>query len=230
MGRSLLRGNQIVSSEWIRYRRSWFFYIYIGTLIGLPVLLKWLKMDEIDETLLLIVITLTVTVLSATEIPRLLESGIMRSVLLSNITRKYFYLSQLLKYLLIYFLSFVVGMVPLQVAFINSISWGWIGKRFFIYLIIIIFYILLSQLLSIILRRTVESLMSSLLIIFVIIPIFNSLFQTNTFYKKLPFLYLEPKNFLLLETNQILYVTVLLRGCSAILQYMGIRNMERLEV
>lgn len=228
MGRSLLRGNHIVSSEWIRYRRSWFFYIYIGTLIGLPVLLKWLKMDEIDETLLLIVITLTV--LSSTEIPRLLESGIMRSVLLSNITRKYFYLSQLLKYLLIYFLSFVVGMISLQLAFINSISWGWIEKRFFIYLVIIIFYILLSQLLSVILRRTVESLMSSLLIIFVIIPIFNSLFQTYTFYKKLPFLYLEPKNFLLLEANQILYVTVLLIGCSAILQYMGIRNMERLEV
>ncbi|OZI11414.1 hypothetical protein CEW92_11680 [Bacillaceae bacterium SAS-127] len=171
-----MKVNKILISEWIRYRRSFFFFIYIGILIGLPFLLKLINIDPIDETLLLIVITLTITVLAATEIPRLTESGIIRPVLLSNVTRQYFYLSQLFKYLTIYCCSFLIGIISLQLVLISSFSFEWIARRFFVYLIITLFYVSFSQLLSVIFRRTVESLMSSILIIFVIIPILNSFF------------------------------------------------------
>lgn len=222
--------NRVLSSEWLRYRNSQFFYLYVMILITIPFLIRRLNTTGPDETILLAIVSLVITVLAATEIPRLAESGILRAVLLSNISREYFYISHLMKYIVVYCFSFFIGTFSLLLVFKEPFNFEWILDRFFVYLIIILLYISFSQFLSILFRRTVESLMTSLLVLFVVVPIFNSFYSENSFYKKLPFLYIEPKNLLLVESTQFIYAIFILLCCSVITLFLGIKKMQKTEV
>lgn len=193
-------------------------------------MLKQLNPENMDETFILTIITLTITVLAAVEIPRLVESGIIRTIFLSNIARSHFYRSQSLKYVVIFILSYIIGMTSLKIAFLDTVSWKWILERFWVYFIITVVYMLFAQWISIIFQRTVESLMSCLLLLYVATPVLNSYFKAAEFYQKLPFLYLEPKNMLTLDIVSIWYSSLLLIFCGAVFLYLGIRKVKRLEV
>ena len=125
---------KLIQSEWVKYQRNLYFYMYFLLLLLLPFLLRILNIQTFDETLTMIIITLTITVVAATEIPRYCETGIIRTITLSNISRRSFYFSRFIKYILFYILSFVVGFTSLAIAFSNTITFTNCIKIFFIYL------------------------------------------------------------------------------------------------
>ncbi|WP_438351056.1 hypothetical protein ACP8HI_10660 [Paenibacillus sp. FA6] len=219
----------IFSSEWLRYKRSLVFYLYIASLIGIPFLFRWIKAGA-NETILFAVITLTITVLASTELARLAESGILRTILLSNVARTTFYVSHTCKYIVFFIFSTTLSMVIIHFVALQSLTLNLLLKQCFIYFVLTFFYLSFSQLLSILLRQTVQALMSGLLILYIIVPIFNSFFYSKEWYHLLPFLYLEPDNFLALESSKLVYISILLIACSLLFQYLGIRRMQKIEV
>ncbi|KOS63227.1 hypothetical protein FJQ98_24425 [Lysinibacillus agricola] len=225
-----MNGSRLIGSEWGRYKVSFFFYLFFLAVITAPFVTRTINAEIIDEAILLVIITLTTVVLAATEMPRLIESGIIRSILLSNISRESFYVFQFVKYIGIFFVSFFFGMVSFFIAFPKLIDVNWIVERFIIYLVILIFYSSFSQCLSVFFKKTVETLMTCIVSLFILVPIFNSFFNENNLYKKLPFLYLEPKNLLMLSLSELLYPFILLICCSVIIQFIGLNKMKKMEV
>jgi len=217
---------KLIQSEWVKYQRNLYFYMYFLLLLLLPFLLRILNIQTFDETLTMIIITLTITVVAATEIPRYCETGIIRTITLSNISRRSFYFSRFIKYILFYILSFVVGFTSLAIAFSNTITFTNCIKIFFIYLVINFFYVTFSQFLSLLYKRTVESLMTSILLLFVIFPLCNVIGKKYSFYSWLPLLYTEPKNFFVLNLGEIGYGIVLLISCGLLFQTLAVRKFS----